>query len=38
MANAFDQEARKILLEMHSDGVMSLQVVGNIVWGIPQAG
>jgi trans-aconitate methyltransferase len=34
MPDAFDREAREILLKSHPDGVMSLQVVGNIVWGI----
>ncbi len=36
MATAFDQEAKKILLEKYPDGVMSLQVVGNVIWGIPK--
>ncbi len=34
-AEAFDQEAREILLRTHSDGIMSMQVVANIVWGMP---
>lgn len=34
-AEAFDQEAREILLRTHSDGIMSMQVVANIVWGRP---
>lgn len=34
-AAAFDQEARKILLKSHKDGVMSLQVVGRVIWGLP---
>lgn len=36
-AHAFDQEAKKILLKSYSDSVMSLQVVGHIVWGIPKS-
>jgi len=34
-AVAFDQEARRILLKSHADGVMSLQVVGSVIWGLP---
>ncbi len=34
-AEAFDREAKKILLNTHQDGMIELQVVGNIVWGIP---
>ncbi len=34
-AAAFDQEARRILLQSYPDGVMSLQIVANIVWGVP---
>ena len=37
IADAFDQEARKILLNSYPDGVMLLQVVASVVWGIPQA-
>jgi len=36
MAAAFDREAKKILLKEYPDGVMSLQVVGNVLWGIPK--
>ncbi|MEO8972692.1 MAG: class I SAM-dependent methyltransferase [Ktedonobacteraceae bacterium] len=35
-AEGFDREARKILLETHSDGILHMQVVANIVWGIPR--
>ena len=35
-ADAFDREARRILLRSHSDGVMSLQVVASIKWGVPK--
>jgi SAM-dependent methyltransferase len=34
-ADAFDQEARKILLKKYSDGVIELNVIANIVWGLP---
>ncbi len=36
-ADAFDKEARKILLGTHSDGMVSMQVVGSVVWGIAKA-
>lgn len=35
MADAFDQEVSKILLRYDLDGVVPLQVVGTIVWGLP---
>ncbi len=35
-AAGFDQDAKRILLEAYSDGVLNMQVVANIVWGIPQ--
>jgi ubiquinone/menaquinone biosynthesis C-methylase UbiE len=34
-AQAFDEEARKILLRTYLNGTIILQVVGSIVWGIP---
>ena len=34
-AAAFDQEARNILLKSHKDGVVPLQVVGSVIWGLP---
>lgn len=34
-ATAFDQEARKILLKSHSDGMITFQVTGSIIWGFP---
>ncbi len=37
-AAAFDQEARRTLLRSHGDGIISLQVVGSIVWGLPGRG
>ncbi|GAC1396985.1 MAG: hypothetical protein NVS4B12_23950 [Ktedonobacteraceae bacterium] len=36
MAAAFDHEAKKILLRNYPDGVISLQVVGNVIWGFPR--
>ncbi len=36
-AAAFDQEAKETLLQIYSDGVISLQVATSIVWGLPQA-
>jgi trans-aconitate methyltransferase len=35
MADVFDQEARKVLLRSYADGVLPLQVVGTVVWGLP---
>lgn len=37
-AEAFDKEAREILLKTYSEGVMNLQVVGHVVWGRPHGG
>jgi ubiquinone/menaquinone biosynthesis C-methylase UbiE len=34
-AQAFDQEARKILLRTYHSDTITLQVIGSIVWGIP---
>ncbi|HLG63651.1 MAG TPA: class I SAM-dependent methyltransferase [Ktedonosporobacter sp.] len=34
-AAAFDQETRKILLKSHQNGVMRLQVIGTVIWGLP---
>ncbi len=36
-AAGFDQEAKRILLEFYGDGILNMQVVANIVWGIPLA-
>ncbi len=36
MAAAFDREAKKILLKEYPDDIMSLQIVGNVLWGIPK--
>jgi trans-aconitate methyltransferase len=33
-AHAFDQEAKKIFLNTHPDGMVEMQVIGRIVWGI----
>ena len=35
-ADAFDDEARKLLLRSHCDGMISLQVIGSVVWGLPR--
>ncbi|MHB8598064.1 MAG: class I SAM-dependent methyltransferase [Ktedonobacteraceae bacterium] len=35
-AAGFDREAKRILLESYSEGILNMQVVANIVWGIPQ--
>ena len=34
-ATAFDQAARQILLAAYPDGKITLEVVGNVVWGFP---
>jgi ubiquinone/menaquinone biosynthesis C-methylase UbiE len=34
-AQAFDREAKRILLNTYQAGVIELQVAGSIVWGIP---
>ncbi len=34
-SRAFDAAARQILLRTYSDGVISLRVVADIVWGLP---
>lgn len=35
-ALAFDQEAKRRLMASYPDGIISFQVVGDVVWGIPQ--
>ena len=35
-AEAFDQEARRALMQTQRDGVITLQVNGHIVWGFPR--
>ncbi len=37
-ADAFDREARRTLLQSHGDGILTLQVIGHIVWGLPGGG
>lgn len=37
-AAAFDREAREILLKSNPDGIMPLDVVATIVWGLPGSG
>jgi trans-aconitate methyltransferase len=34
----FDIQVRNLLLPFHSDGLLSLQVVGNVAWGRPAKG
>lgn len=34
-ANAFDREARELLLRSYPDGVVPLQVSGHVIWGLP---
>jgi len=33
-AAAFDQEAKRVLLDAYGSGPILLQVVGRVVWGI----
>ncbi len=35
-ANAFDQEARDILLKTYDDGMIPFQIEGGVVWGQPK--
>lgn len=37
-ATDFDQQARTLLLQFHKDGMLPLQVVGTVTWGIPERG
>jgi hypothetical protein len=37
-ATDFDQQARTLLLQFHKDGLLPLQVVGTVTWGIPERG
>lgn len=34
-AEAFDQEARSMLLRTYSEGIIAFQVAGRIAWGLP---
>jgi hypothetical protein len=36
-AAAFDEEARKFMLEVYGGPMLSLQITAHIVWGIPLA-
>jgi SAM-dependent methyltransferase len=36
-ADAFDRESRRLLLQSHPDGTITLQVAGHVVWGYPLA-
>jgi hypothetical protein len=33
-----DQQVRDILLQYHPDGILPLQVVGQVIWGTPESG
>jgi hypothetical protein len=35
-AEAFDQEARSILLRTYSEGIIAFQVAGRIAWSLPR--
>ena len=37
-AAALDEQVRTLLLSYHSDGILPLQVVGTVTWGIPENG
>jgi ubiquinone/menaquinone biosynthesis C-methylase UbiE len=37
-AAEFDQQVRALLLHVHPDGMMPLQVVGSVIWGTPESG
>lgn len=37
-ATDFDQQVRNLLLQFHKDGMLSLQVVGSVIWGTPESG
>jgi hypothetical protein len=37
-AAALDEQVRTLLLRYHNDGVLPLQVVGTVTWGIPENG
>lgn len=34
----FDQQMRTLLWQYHHDGILPLQVVGFIIWGVPETG
>jgi hypothetical protein len=34
----FDQQVRTLLLRIHPDGQLPLQVVGSVIWGTPESG
>ena len=36
-ASEFDQQVRTLLLRHHSDGMLPLQVVGMVTWGMPES-
>jgi len=37
-AATFDEQVRTLLLQYHPDGMLPLQVVGTVIWGIPENG
>jgi SAM-dependent methyltransferase len=37
-AEAFDQEARSILLRTYNEAIITFQVAGRIAWGLPKGG
>jgi SAM-dependent methyltransferase len=37
-ATDFDQQVRTLLSQFHTDGVLALQAVGTVTWGIPETG
>ncbi|HEV2661966.1 MAG TPA: methyltransferase domain-containing protein [Ktedonobacteraceae bacterium] len=37
-AEEFDQQVRALLLHAHPDGMLPLQMVGNVIWGTPESG
>lgn len=37
-ATDFDRQVRTLLLQFHKDGMLPLQVVGTVTWGIPERG
>ena len=34
----FDQQVRTLLSQFHTDGMLALQAVGTVTWGIPETG
>ncbi len=38
LADDFDRQAKALLLQYYKDGMLPLQVVGNVTWGTPEEG